>query len=728
MHDPIRQPFPVVAYSNFLQHLEAGSSDEPLVFSELLDLSRWYLRSKKGIAHQYIIAEKTRFLSFIFGRIRYKMPYLPLVRRNCFKKAFLAEVMIVTKQLSKHYFVPGIQKVLVKEVVASKLYALLRNGCTDPYRSKLEADAASLFHKNQVKHQGVNLNLSYEVERICVGLAVRDAILFLVNFVGAEHVTPLSMLDQALEAQVKQICLTLKKHVKKHPGTVVTLRMIKHILLEKQNAKEMVSAEISQPASQKVVRKPPCDKETADIIVHLQEIINGSHAQQFLDMARDHFRMVKLMNRQASILLQSISAEEFVKCVLETTVKELERNTETSQFVPFLTVESTIKSEVERLFEKTVQILKPLAHKEKHPSTEAILDTTVQDDLARQQNKENISSTGISQSADQKVVVEDTIKSEVEWLFKKNEQPQQSQSWTPGEKENSLVTEKCAPVDFQCFRSDLLEGKPTFAEQLKCSVPAPVESAVQNCQSTEMSHSSSASQMPFGNEAPDVNEILPKCDVSEFAHQYLDAEDWSSVKIEPDLEMLTAEEDPLCDTPNLSWSDNFAPFSSMSSPDVAGLPSNKGMEIGLSSCPVRGCSYSSSGFWSFLKVLGHLYRDHVFSGLQGPHLERCGSCNQILNKTNRLNHYCRHHYNFLDYQIRHLLISQLALHFYDCTRCPFCKGFLNSQFFSRKLGQSLVFRLFSDQIATMVEKNAAVRSKLPFCPFANHIPYLTIFL
>jgi hypothetical protein len=313
------------------------------------------------------------FHSFIIGRLRHKHPDLVLSKNADFVSAFKSEVTCLIDGLERNSFsVPFIQKEreviaernlfslpsiqianeVTAEIMVSLLYTRLDSYST-ALKSKFAAQATILLEKFSRFQK-----FSPEAEQACVEIALKKAVISVINFVGPGNPAPISMIENALMSQINKVMknsLTRNAFLHYfqgkgplHVGRESQGTSGNSLPLEEKNTAFILQKNFSVARPQEQRAKNDC------LLFRLKDVRQKPIKEKIFSNARAHFQMLKMLNKPASKLLHNVSLEDFLESLFRAAMVKLAKEM-TDQLMPLYKIESAMKLEVETLFEKLIQ-------------------------------------------------------------------------------------------------------------------------------------------------------------------------------------------------------------------------------------------------------------------------------------------------------------------------------------------------------------------------------------
>jgi len=307
----------------------------------LLQWANACLEAKAGIPNNYVIADETKFLSFVYGRLRDSLSSSlrpEAITSASFVSAFEKELNCVADLLMRNCFpVPGIQQVQVEGVRVRKLVLLLKGKCEDKYWSSFLSGATCFFNWEKRRANHVHLKeLSPEIEQACIKEAVKKAVQWVIeSFDEPDKIASLTFIETALRSQVKKCIKRIVRQGISKQGIDTTGKssyLGKNLIFTQHDCEPVTLSELR------------CRQNWKDKI---------------LAVARAHLQRLRLMDKQA--ILQNKDVDNFLASAFSRTLKKVQFISKDAELVHLSSVENTIKSEVETLFEQLQ--LPPVSHK-----------------------------------------------------------------------------------------------------------------------------------------------------------------------------------------------------------------------------------------------------------------------------------------------------------------------------------------------------------------------------
>ena len=324
IYDPIQQHrlLDFTKYNIFVRKFESTPANKILDRDGLLSIARGCLVSKNGVKYQILSLGSNQFLSFIVGRVRYKFPSLQMSRCQNFISAFTEEIINLAKQLEiKPFLVPGMMQVPANGpgIKVSQLANWLEDSCTDRYRKVFFSNATTFFYKMTKRNFGLTFTPAYEYH--CVNEALKIAVKQLITCNTREPEVPFSVIKNAINSELKTL---VDKSIEKAVHTKKSLSRSVKIL-------------------------------DAPTLVNFNAVQTWPLKNKVISMAGAHYHMLKMLNSHARVMLPSEQIKDLTSSAFTKTVEKIKCNVDPMNMVLLSIVESTIKSEVENLFQHMMQ-------------------------------------------------------------------------------------------------------------------------------------------------------------------------------------------------------------------------------------------------------------------------------------------------------------------------------------------------------------------------------------
>jgi len=189
------------------------------------------------------------------------------------------------------------------------------------FRQRFFLDATSLFEMLTKENDGLKLSSAY-VNRSVRG-AFRIAVKKLITWNSGEPegIVPFSLIEKAINSELK----TLVEKIIENAG----------------HTKKTLSR--------------PVKSFAVPTLVNLNDVLTWPLKNKIISMAGAHYHMLKMLNSHARVMLQREQFDDFMSSAFTKTVEKIRCSRDSMKMVPLSIVESTIKSEVEILFQNMLQ-------------------------------------------------------------------------------------------------------------------------------------------------------------------------------------------------------------------------------------------------------------------------------------------------------------------------------------------------------------------------------------